>query len=151
VSILSNELFSDPLALGYALFIADGNHRAIDNILQRKDIVVAGNLSVHDIKQYISIIGLRLPIIDSTTISCREFNIAIEDFKESGFNLANPLILGKITQVLDDLVAEPMIPDFTETHKLTLLSLGNKTISRAEQLGIDCSLLAISTALNGGV
>lgn len=133
---LQTELTTGPLAAELVPLIAAGDDGAIVAVLNRRDMVVPGNLRVHDVKQYISLIGLRLPLMDSTTPACREFNTALEDFKDSGFDLFTPMILGKITQVMDALIAETLIPDFTETTKLTLLSLGNKTISRAEQLGL---------------
>ena len=147
---LYDELTTGQLSSEIAPFIASGDDVAIAAIMNRKDIVILDNLSVHDIKQYISLIGLRIPIHDSIAQSCREFNIALEDFRESGFDLGNPLILGKITQVLNDLVTEVLIPDFTEQNKLVLLSLGNKKISRADQLGYAVDVFAIRNHLNQG-
>lgn len=148
MSQLYDELTAGPLAAELAPFVAARNDAAIVDTMNRKDITVAGNLSVHDVKQYVSLISLRLPILESTAQSCKEFNLALEDFKDSGFDLSNPIILGKITQVLDALVAETLIPDFTNEHKLTLLSLGNKIVSRADQIG-GATLSQISDALNG--
>lgn len=139
MTILSDELITGPLASQLAPLIESGDDGAIAVLLNAKNITVPGNLKVHDVKQYISLIDLRLPILDSVADACRQFNLALEDFNESGFDLSNPLIAGKITQVLDALVAETLIPDFTETNKLTILSLGNKLISRADQLGITVS------------
>jgi hypothetical protein len=121
-------------------FILDGNDGAILDILNRKDISVNGKLSVHDIKQYVSLVGLRLQINDSTSQSCRELAMALEDFKESGFDLSVSYILYKVNLILDDLVAEATMPDFTETHKQTILSFGTKKISRSEQLGLQITM-----------
>jgi hypothetical protein len=147
MSMLSSELTAGPLSVEIAPHITSGNDGAISEILCRKDISVKGQLKSHDIKQYLSLIGLRLPIKDSIAQSCREASQALEDFES--FNLANNMILAKFTAILDGLVAETLIPDFTETHKLTILAMADKLISRAEQLGIDCSIPAIATALRG--
>jgi hypothetical protein len=37
------------------------------------------------------------------------------------------MIAGKLGQVLDGLVADDLVPDFTEEHKLTILSLAQHT------------------------
>ena len=132
--------------------LLSGDDGAIVEILNRKDIDVFGKLSVHDIKQYISLVGLRLQIADSTTQSCREFAMALEDFKDSGFDLSVSYILYKVTKILDDLVTESTMPDFTETHKQTVLSFGKKKISRAEQLNVSATMQDIIQArssLNG--
>jgi hypothetical protein len=144
---LLDEFTNGPLADELAPLIQSADYDGILAILNRKDITVYGNLSVHNVKRYVSLIGLRLPILDSTQLSCREFNLALEDFKDSGFDLSNPYILAKITAVLDALVAENLIPDFTEEHKLALLSFGNKLISRVEQLGINPTRQDIATTI----
>lgn len=144
---LLDEFSNGPLAAELAPLIQSTDFAGILAVLNRKDITVYGNLSVHNVKRYVSLIGLRLPILDSTQPSCREFNLALEDFKDSGFDLSNPYVLAKITAVLDALVAETLIPDFTEEHKLALLSFGNKLISRAEQMGITVSITDIAKTI----
>lgn len=144
---LTDEFINGPLAVELQPLIEQADYEGILATLNRKDITAYGNLSVHNVKRYISLIGLRLPILDSTQLSCREFNLALEDFKETGFDLSVPQILGKITTVLDDLVAELLIPDFTEEHKVALLSFGNKLISRVEQLGISPTRYDIATTI----
>ncbi|MDD4242744.1 MAG: hypothetical protein PHG08_00390 [Bacilli bacterium] len=150
MSILYDELTKGPLAEELAPLILSRMDLQIYNIMNRKDILIYGKLLVHDVKQYISLLGLRIPILDSTASSCREFNLALDDFKESGFDLANQYIFAKIVQVLDSLVAEPLIPDFTEENKLFILSIGQKLVSRADIIG-GASLNQISDALNLGV
>jgi hypothetical protein len=142
------EITTGPLAVELGPSVINHDFSTIANALNRKDIEVYGKLTVHDVKQYISLLGLRLPMLDSTTLSCREFNMALADFTESGFDLSNPIILGKITATLDAVVAEPLIPDFTETNKLTILSFGKKMISRAEQLGLAINENDISNAIH---
>lgn len=144
---LNNELTAGPLAPEIAPFIAAGDDGAIYATLNRQDITVKGVLNSHDIKQYLSLIGLRLPIMDSVTLPCREASLALDDFES--FDLANAMVLAKFTAILDGLVTEALIPDFTETHKATILYMADKQISRAEQINMDCSIPAIATALRG--
>ena len=151
MSSIFTELTAGVLSVEIAPHIVSGNYDAIADIMNRKDISKVGNLSVHDVKQYISLVGLRLPILDSVTASCREFNLALEDFKESGFDLANPIIFAKIDSVLNGLVGETLIPAFTTTNKAVLLSLGNKLISRAEQIGLQIDSFTICNHLTQGV
>jgi hypothetical protein len=144
---LQTELTEGPLVAELAPLIAEADDVGILAVLNRVDIVVPGNLRVHDVKQYLSLISLRLPILDSSVQSFREFNLALEDFDVGGFDLFTPMILGKITQVLDDMVSDGSIKEFTKEIKLTLLSLGNKTISRAEQIGLSISEIDIRMEL----
>lgn len=144
---LNNELTTGPLAAEISPFVATGNDGAIYEAMHRKDIAAKGVLPSHNIKQYLSLIGLRLPIKDSTAASCREASQALDDF--DSFNLANPMILAKFTAILDGLVSEPLIPDFTETHKLTLLAMADVLVSRSDQLGYPVTVELIAQALRG--
>ena len=144
---LQIELTTGVLAGEIAPYIISGNDAAIVEIMNRRDITVTGVLSSHDIKQYLSLVGLRLPIMDSSAPTCREATQALTDFEV--FSLDNPTILAKFTAILDGLVAETLIPDFTETHKATILYLANKQISRAEQLGMIIDITSIANALRG--
>jgi len=128
------ELTTGPLAAELETHIVSGNDVEILHILNRKDIQSLGRITSHDLKQYFSLIGLRLPIMESTAASCREATIALEDFPV--FDLTIPEVYSKFITTLDALVAEELIPDFTETHKATILYLAATTISRAEQLGV---------------
>lgn len=151
MSALYMELTAGPLAAELAPLLTAGNYEAAANVLNRKDIRVDGKLTVHAVKQYISLIGLRLPIMDSSTVAAREFTVALEDFNESGFDLSNSMIKTKIISVLDALIAEPLIPEFTATHKATLLFLGTKLVSRAEQLGMQIDYILINNTMVVGV
>lgn len=78
-------------------------------------------LTAHDIRQYLMLVDLLIPIEQSTQPACIAATRALDVFPV--FDLSNPMILGKFTQVLDGLVAEELIPDFTEEHKQTILYL----------------------------
>jgi hypothetical protein len=107
-------------------------------ILSRKDIQRLGRISAHDIKQYFSLIGVRIPIKDSPAESCRVVSLALEDFPI--FDLRIPEIQATFISILDALVAETLIPDFTETHKQTILYLATETVSRLEEIGLNISI-----------
>lgn len=144
---LYDELTAGSLAVEIAPFVLSGNDGAIHEIMHRADIATKGTLSSHNIKQYLSLTGLRLPIKYSSADSCREASQALEDFES--FNLANPMILAKFTAILDGLVAEPLIPEFTETNKLTLLSMADVLVSRADQLDYPVTVELIAQTLRG--
>lgn len=78
-------------------------------------------LTAHDIRQYLMLVDLLLPIEAATTPACKATTHALDVFPV--FDLTNPMILGKFTQVMDELVADELVPDFTEEHKQTILSL----------------------------
>jgi len=131
---LLTELTTGPLASELAPFVSSGEVNKINEILNRKDISVPGTITAHDIKQYFSLIDVRLAIMDSSALSCRAATQALIDFPV--FDLTIPDIAAAFDAILSALVAETLIPDFTETHKQTILFLAQKKISRAEQAGI---------------
>ncbi len=131
---LLEELTTGPLAVELAPHITAGADGVVAAILNRKDIAAKGTVASHDIRQYLMLVDLLIAIEQSAALSCVAAKRALEVFPV--FDLSNPMILGKFTQVLDGLVAEDLIPDFTETHKLTILSLGDTLIIRAEQAGL---------------
>ncbi len=134
MTTLAEELTTGPLAAELAPHISVGADGVVAAILNRKDIAANGSVSSHDIRQYLMLVDLLIAIEASPQPACVAAKRALEVFPI--FDLSNPMILGKFTQVLDGLVAEELIPDFTETHKLTILSLADTLISRAEQAGL---------------
>ena len=131
---LAEELTTGPLAAELAPHIAAGNDGAVAGILNRRDIPTKGKVTSHDIRQYLMLVDLLLAIEASSQLSCIAAKRALDVFPI--FDLSNPMILGKFEQVLDGLVAEELIPDFTEVHKATILSLADTLVSRAEQVGL---------------
>jgi len=134
MTTLADELTTGPLADELAPHIAAGADGVVAAILNRADIPAKGKVLSHDIRQYLMLVDLLIAIESSSQPSCVAAKRALEVFPI--FDLSNPMILGKFEQVLDGLVAEDLIPDFTETHKLTILSLADTFISRAEQAGL---------------
>jgi hypothetical protein len=145
---LLEELTTGPLAAELAPHIATGADGVVAAILNRADIPAKGKVASHDIRQYLMLVDLLIAIEASPQPACVAAKRALEVFPI--FDLSNPMILGKFTQVLDGLVAEDLIPDFTEVHKLTILSLADTLISRAEQAGLGhVDHMAVAKALRG--
>jgi hypothetical protein len=145
---LLEELTSGPLAAELAPHIAAGTDGVIAAILNRADIPAKGKVLSHDIRQYLMLVDLLIAIEASSQPACVAAKRALEVFPI--FDLSNPMILGKFTQVLDGLVAEELIPDFTEVHKMTILSLADTLISRVEQAGLgNVDHMAVAKALRG--
>jgi hypothetical protein len=148
MTTLLEELTTGPLAAELAPHIAAGADGVVAAILNRADIPAKGKVLSHDIRQYLMLVDLLIAIESSSQPSCVAAKRALEVFPI--FDLSNPMILGKFTQVLDGLVAEELIPDFTEVHKLTILSLADTLISRAEQAGLgSVDHMAVAKALRG--
>lgn len=147
MTTLYDELTSGPLAEELAPFIAEGNDGAVLAVLNRKDIPGKKSITSHDIKAFFSVSGFYIPILDSTSLSCREAILNLNLFES--FDMRNPAYLAKLTSILQGLVDETMIPDFQQEHMDYVLSLGDTLISRAEQLGINPTTQDIATALRG--
>lgn len=141
---LLDELTIGPLAAELTPLIAAGDDSAIYAVLHRKDIAVDGVVTAHDIQQYLMLCDLLLPIEESTATACKTATRALELFPE--FRTSIPEVKAKLISVLDNLVAETLIPDFTEVHKATILTMSQTFISRAEQIGINPSENDIAVA-----
>lgn len=148
-SPLKTEILSGPLAAQIAPLVSPRsleNDAAISELLRAKTTQAPALLTAHDILQMFSLWSLRVPIIDSTAPTCKEFTQAMADFPVFDFRI--PAVLAKITAVLEGLVNEPLIPNFTEDEKSTILAMGYTQVSREDQLGIGCSPYAVSQALD---
>ena len=145
MTTLQTELTSGPLAAELAPFVASGNEAAISEIMNRQDITVKGKLLTHDIRQYLMLVDLLLPIEAGLDPACKTASRALDIFPQ--FDLSNSMILAKFSAILDGLVADALTPAFTATTKATLLAMADRQISRAEQLGITISDLDIRKAI----
>lgn len=135
MSILYDELTTGSLAQELASLIASGDDGAILSVLNRKDIPVKGVIKAHDIKAMLFAYGFWNAIKHNNSVACEDTVDALSIF--DSFDLSNPVYLGRLVEILDGLVAEPLIPDFTEVHKQAILAMGDAFISRAEQLGLN--------------
>jgi hypothetical protein len=144
MTTLIEELTTGPLAQEIAFDLAQGNDGAVLAVLQRKDIPRLGKITAHVIKQYFSLIGVRRPIMESQSDSCKDVTLALNDFPV--FDLTIPMVQAKFIALLNALVAEPLIPDFTEEHKEALLTIATEQVSRLDILGINATHLDIAQA-----
>lgn len=140
-------LTEGPLAIEIAPFIASGNDAAICEALNRKDIIVHGSITASTIRQYLMLNNFLLLIESGTTEACRMVARALELFPN--FDLSQPIIFNKFSLILDALVDDASVVDFDELNKAALISLANKKISRAEQLGVVVDSDSIAQVLRG--
>jgi hypothetical protein len=110
-------------------------------------IPAKGAIETKLIKQYLILRDLRVAIKNGTSVACQQVNLALDDFET--FDCSNPMILAKLTQVLDDLIADTLVPAFTIDDKNYILSLADTQISLAESLGLDVNFETVNTALRG--
>jgi len=129
MTILKNEIVSDPSAVGYSGM----SNEAVASSLNAKNIASLKIISTHDIEQYLVLTDLLLEIESGTTQAAKVAARALQAFES--FDVTNPLILGKFTSILMGLVDDGLLA-FSETDKTNILSLGNTSISRATQLGL---------------
>ena len=95
------------------------------------DVVIKISLSSHDIKKYLMMSGVWLPIKKSTSDNAE---IAIDSLTEfTDFDVSDSAVLAVLVSVLDGLVVD--VTEFTEVHKSTILSFGDSTTSWAKQNG----------------
>lgn len=130
--ILINEIKNGPLSQEIDQCLSSLDYLEIVSILNRKDVQVNKEIDTSLIRQYLLLRDLLIPLKISTSLICKSAIEALYTF--SSFNVANPLIYNKLVQLLDALVADTEFPDFLETDKTYILSLGTINISRAEQI-----------------
>jgi len=129
MTILKNEIVSDPNGVGYSSM----SNEAVASSLNAKNIQSLKIIPTHDIEQYLVLLDLLLEIEDSTTEAARLAVRALDKFPS--FNVLDPQVLGKLTSILTGLVDDSSLA-FSETDKTNILSLGDTSISRATQLGL---------------
>jgi hypothetical protein len=108
-------------------------------------IALKGSIETKDIKQYLILRDLRVAIKNSQSIPCQTVMLALSDFET--FDCSNPMILAKLTQVLDDLITDSLIPNFVQADKDYILSLADTLISPAESLGLIVTPEAVHEAI----
>jgi hypothetical protein len=110
-------------------------------------IPAKGSIETKLIKQYLILRDLRVAIANSQSLPCQQVMLALSDFET--FDCSNPLILAKLTQVLDTLIADTLVPAFTIDDKNYILSLADKLITPAESLGLIVNFETVAQALRG--
>lgn len=106
----------------------------IKDALNEKTISVKQPVASLDIQKYLMLNDLWLTIKMGSSVSSIAATEALYLFQS--FDLSDPSVLTKFSLIMDGLVADVTTPDFTQTHKASILAMGDKLISRAEELGI---------------
>lgn len=146
---LFEELTTGPLADEIAPHIASGNDGAIYDIMHRRDIPVNGAISTNAFAMWAAKNGQRVVIQDTA-------DDKLDALRSVALTLLD-LLRGNLTQGLDLANADNIaLADawaaagkMTAQQKQSLLDLSSKMISRAEQLGIPCTVADIAQALRG--
>jgi hypothetical protein len=123
MSILQTEL-QNPIYSGM-------NDEEIATTLNTVNITVKQSISAHDIKKYLMLMDKLLPIESSTLDSAKSATRALEIFPL--FDISDSLVETKLISVLDALIADSLL---STEDKTSILSLGDKLISKAEELGL---------------
>lgn len=147
---LHDELLNDPSGFGYAPFIASGNDGAIYALLNAKTISVNGIIKVNTFAMWAASTGLRSAIEDHSVN-------AVSPLRSIALTLID-LLSGNLDPHALDLSAAgnvAMLGAWVTAGVITaqqegdLIALSQTLISRADQLGFDCSIPAIASALRG--
>lgn len=101
------------------------------DLLQAKNITVKQDISAHDIQKYLALKGKLIPLENSVSPSAISANRMLELFDL--FTISEPAVEVALTATLDALILDTLID---ATDKAVILSMGEKQISRADELGL---------------
>jgi len=146
---LYNELTTGPLAAQIASHIASGDDGAIYSIMHTKDIPSVQSINANEFAIWTVTTGQRAVIEDTASTTndpLRSVALALQDLLRGNLNqmldLSNPSIIA-LTQAWRD------GGKMTQADYDSLLAIGTKLISRAEQLNDSITIQQIATALRG--
>lgn len=142
MSLLRDELLSGPLSEELAELVEQNEHGLILAAFERADIPAKKALETAEIKRYLLLHNLYLPILDATNDTCRVAIAALEEFEY--FHLNETDVLSMFTNILNALITDGKI---TQTDKDNLLAMGDTYISRADELDFPISIPLIAEAL----
>ena len=125
-------ILSDELALPAYSGLSD---EECLNLLQDKTIAVKQNISTSDIKKYLAVMGKLMPLEASASASAKEAVRILELFET--FDFTESAVADKLTSMLDALIVDGLIDEMDKGY---VLSLGERLISRAEELNIKVKL-----------
>jgi hypothetical protein len=120
---------------------------AIVEYFNTPSIPAKGAIETKQIKQYLILRDLRVAIKNGSSAACQQVNLALDDFET--FDCSNPMILAKLAQVLDELIADNLVPAFVQADKDYILSLADTLITPAQSLGLTVNFETVNTALRG--
>lgn len=138
MSALKDEMLTGPLSPEIEPFLAAGDDASISGILNRADIPALGIVKSNDISAYLALCGLLLQITESKTTACKSAVLSLGTFDELDYS--NPEVYSLLSETIDDLVKDVLlIPRFTEENKAYILAMGNKFISRCQEIDISAT------------
>jgi hypothetical protein len=120
---------------------------AIVEYFNTPSVAAKGSIETKLIKQYLILRDLRVAIKNGTSVACQQVNLSLDDFET--FDCSNPMILAKLSQVLDDLIADNLVPAFVQADKDYILSMADTLITPAQSLGLTVNFETVNTALRG--
>lgn len=100
-------------------------------LLTTKNIPAKQSISNQDMKNYLVAVGKLRGIKEGTTDSAKDAWLAVNEIPS--FDMSNPAYEASLTANLDGLIADGLLANEDKTF---LLSMGDKMISRAEELGL---------------
>lgn len=131
IEIIKSELINDPNVIGYSTMTDEECFNSLIN----KNINAKQSIPARDIREYLALKNKLLQIENSVSQSAIAATRYLELF--DSFSLAKPEVETALIAILDGLIADTLID---ATDKTSILAMGDKQISRAEQLGISVKL-----------
>ncbi len=125
---LKGEITNDPLVVGYS----EMTDQQTTDSLNSETISAKQHINTRDIKSYLTLVGKYYPISQSTAASAKETMFNLQEFND-GFDMTVSGAETILTNMLDALIADGLIDVNDKTY---ILGLGDKLISRGEQLGL---------------
>jgi hypothetical protein len=147
---LYEELTTGILAEQIAPYIISGNDGEINRLLTEQNISVNGSVSVNTFAIWCAETGMRAVITDQAVNPAsplRSIALTLLDLLQG--NLTPASLDLSIAQNVDMLHVWVTAGLLTTAQEQELILLSKKLISRAEQLGIDCSITEIAKSLRG--
>lgn len=95
------------------------------------NVVTKQPITAHNIRKYLMLISKLVTLEASSDPSAIEAVRALEVFPN--LDISEPAVSAKLTSILSALVTATLL---TEAEKVGILSMGDKTVSRAEELGL---------------
>ena len=95
------------------------------------NVVTKQPITAHNIRKYLMLISKLVTLEASSDPSAIEAVRALEVFPN--LDISEPAVSAKLTSILSALVTATLL---TEAEKVGILSMGDKTVSRAEELGV---------------
>ena len=145
---LLTEINTGPLAIELAPLVVANDYRGIANVLNRKDIVTTGSISVNKFAIWCAETGMRAAIADQAANSAsplRSIALTLLDLLQGNLTPASlDLSIPQNTEMLHAWVLAGLL---TTVQEQELITLSQTLISRAEQVGLTVDAKLVGEAL----